>query len=277
MSSQANAKISHGGMDSVFSRALKIVQDTRALAIGDPSYAIVHALNSAGLLANPEDGAGAGQTRRPLGDGPREHEERQEQPQPSQVQRTDLEEQALAWDESCQRAQRVAEVIKRHIGQHPAFQSLQIKGDRLLVCLHILNQSQWGEWRRYFGIQHDKETTLPYVTAGDGHRDGVQVGVLAYDLPESRSRAQRTAKAPYELDGIVYDLALPQRDASGLVWFYEGARTADGMPLLSAADRPELCTLPNLVQQAGPLTPVTDNPSPQAKSVMTPVEAGGQA
>ncbi|WP_328425935.1 BN159_2729 family protein [Streptomyces sp. NBC_00443] len=253
-------------MNKNFPHAVRVVREAIASTGSDPAAAIVHALDAARLLIDPEKSYGMVPHSTPGDGGPREHQE-----QPQLPQRTELEEQALAWDDSCQRARRVAAVIKRHIGEHPAFQNLQMDGDRILVALHIVNQSQWGEWRRYFGIQHDKETALPYMVAGDGYRDGVRVSVVAYDLPEARAHAAKTAKAPFEFEGIVYDLALPQQDASGEVWFYQGVRTADGMPLLSQDSRPERCTLASIVRQVGPLTAVTGTPSQQ----VTPVTTGG--
>ncbi|MEV1079925.1 BN159_2729 family protein [Streptomyces sp. NPDC050211] len=252
-------------MNKNFPHAVRIVRKALGSGGSDPAAAIVHALNSTGLLVDPEKSYGMEPQRTPVDGGPREHQE-----QPQLPPRTELEEQALAWDESCERARRVAAVIQRHIGEHPAFQNIQLDGDRILVALHIVNQSQWGQWRRYFGIRHDKETALPYMVAGDGYRDGVRVSVVAYDLPEARKHAQQIAKAPFEFQGIVYDLALPQQDGAGEVWFYQGVRTADGMPLLSVDGRPERCTLANIVRLSGPLTPV--------KGAATPVtDEGGEA
>ncbi|MFD3835361.1 BN159_2729 family protein [Streptomyces sp. NPDC058642] len=248
-------------MNKNFPHAVKVVREAIASSGSDPAAAIVHALGAAGLMVDPEKTYGMVQ-RRPVNDG---QCELQEQPE-----RTELEAQALAWDASCQRARRVAAAIEQHISDHPAFQNVQVDGDRVLVALHIVDQvQQWGEWRRYFGITHDKETALPYMVAGDGYRDGVRVSVVAYDLPVARKLALKIAKEPFEFEGIVYDLALPQRDDRGDVWFYQGLRTADGMPLLSIDGRPERCTLANLARQAGPLTAVTDTPSPQVNPVMT--------
>ncbi len=243
--------------------AVRIVRAALASSGNDPAAAIVHALDGARLLADPERSFGAVLQRTPAGGWAREHQEHDE--------RTELEQQALAWDQSCERARRAAATIERHIGQHPAFQNIQLDGDRILVALHVIDQAQWGQWRRYFGIAHDKETSLPYMVAGDGYRDGVRVAVVAYDLPQARAHARKIAKQPYELDGVVYDLALPQRDGDGDVWFYQGVRTADGMPLLSIDGRPERCTLANIVRLTGLMTAVTATPS----RPMTPVIANG--
>ncbi|MFE6284402.1 BN159_2729 family protein [Streptomyces sp. NPDC057877] len=259
-------------MNRNFPHAVRVVRETLGDTASDPAAAIVRALDVVGLLVDPEKSYGMVPPRTPIDDTPREHQAHQELPQ-----RTELEAQALAWDQACERARRVAAVIQRHVGEHPAFQNLQLDGDRILVSLHIVQQSQWAQWRRYFGIAHDRETPLPYVVAGEGHRDGVRVSVLAYDLPEARKLALEVAKAPYEVEGIVYDLALPQQDASGEVWFYQGMRTADGMPLLSVDGRPERCTLANIARQGGPLTAVTGTPSPQGAPVATNGQGGGPA
>lgn len=271
-------------MNKNLPQAVQVIRAAIASSGSDPAAAIAHALDNVKLLVDPERSFGTVLRRTPAGDWARGHQEHAEGPTllqrsalAEQPQQTELEQQARAWDQSCERARRVADVIRRQIGTHPSYQSVQLDGDRLLVALHITNQSQWAEWRRYFGVQHDKETALPYMVAGDGYRDGVRVSVVAYDLPEARAHARNAAKAPYELEGIVYDLALPQRDSGGDVWFYQGVRTADGMPLLSIDGRPERCTLANIASLAGPLTPVTSTPSRQVTPVMTPVEGGGQA
>jgi len=259
--------------------AVKVIRAALASSGSDPAAAIAHALDGARLLVDPERSFGAVLRRTPAGDWARQHPDHTDNGLPVRQQapeRTELEAQALAWDESCERARRVAAVIQRHIGEHPAFQNIQVDGDRILVALHILDQSQWGQWKAYFGIRYDKETALPYMVSGDGHRDGVRVGVVAYDLPEARAHAKRTAKAPFEVEGIVYDLALPQRDDRGDVWFYQGEQATGGMPLLSQDGRPERCTLASIVRHAGPLTPVTSTPSPQATPVMTGTEGGGR-
>ncbi|MEU1141833.1 BN159_2729 family protein [Streptomyces sp. NPDC005885] len=246
--------------------AVKVIRTALASSGSDPAAAIAHALDGVQLLVDPERSFGHLLHRTPDGEWAREHQE--------QPERTELEQQALAWDESCERARRVAVRVQRHIGEHPAFQNIQVDGDKILVALHIVDQDQWVQWRPYFGITHDKETALPYMVAGDGYRDGVRVSVVAYDLPQARALALKIAKEPYELDGAVYDLALPQRDSRGDVWFYQGVRTATGMPLLSIDGRPERCTLANIARQAGPLTAVTGTPS---QHVMTGAESGEHA
>ncbi|MFJ1871202.1 BN159_2729 family protein [Streptomyces chartreusis] len=60
----------------------------------------------------------------------------------------------------------------------------------------------------------------------------------------------------FRLGGVTYDLALPQRDAQGDVWYFQGCRSRDGMPLMSLDGRPERCSLANLAVHLGPLTPV---------------------
>jgi hypothetical protein len=233
---------------------------------GDPAAAIVHALDRVHLLADPER-TGLLLHRTPAGGWAREHQEPQ-QPE------TELEAQARAWDATCERARQLAKAIRQCLGEHPAFQNVQANRDAVLVALHITDQAQWSEWRRWFGITHDREVPQPYMVAGDGYREGIRVSVLAYHLPQARELALEIAKAPYEHEGIVYDLALPQRDADGEVWHYQGVRTSDGMPMLSMTARPERSSLANIVGQVGPLTAVTDTTSPQATPVMTGAEGG---
>ncbi|MEU0332176.1 BN159_2729 family protein [Streptomyces sp. NPDC006193] len=242
--------------------AVRVVREVMASSGIDPApaTAIVRALDEVGLLANPER-PGIVLHRAPAGGST----------SGTAPALTELEQQALAWDQSCERARQVAAAIEAHISQHPEFQSIRTDGDRVLVALHVTDQAQWDRWRRYFGIRHDQERPLPHLVAGDGHRDGVRVSVVAYDVPLVRTAAAERAGRPFQLDGIVYDLALPQRDAQGGLWVFKGQRAEDGMPLLSLDGRPERCSLANVVTQVGPLTPVTDTPSTQ----VTPVTGEG--
>ncbi|AMW11655.1 hypothetical protein A4E84_20450 [Streptomyces qaidamensis] len=244
-------------MNKNLPHAVRVIRAALASTGSDPAAAIAHALNDSRLLVDPEKSFGAVLRRTPAGSWTSE-----QQPQP-----TELEQQALAWDKSCERARQVAVGIKAQIGQHPEFQNVQVDKDRILVALHITDQAQWVQWRAWFGITHDKEQPLPYAVAGDGYRDGIRVSVVAYDLPQAQARAVQSAKRPFQLDGIVYDLAVPLRDAQGDVWFFQGQRSDDGMPMLSIDGRPERCSLANIVTHVGPLTPVTD--------VATPVSAQG--
>lgn len=233
--------------------AIKAIREVLAASgMPDPDSAATaagHALDKAGLLVDVRPSQGLVLRRKPAGGWTTGAPAPQPEP-------TDLEQQALAWDQACQRAHKVAAGIHKLIGEHPEFQGVQVDGDRVLVSLHITDQSRWAGWRAHFGIRHDGERPLPYAVCGEGYRDGVRVSVVAYDLPQARDRANAEAARPFHLDGIVYDLALPQRDAGGEVWFFQGEQAADGMPLLSVDGRPERCRLSSIVDQAGPLTPV---------------------
>ncbi|MEU3162235.1 BN159_2729 family protein [Streptomyces griseoincarnatus] len=214
-----------------------------------------HILDKAGLLVRIDrPRSGLVMRRKPTGGWTQQAGEALD-PVPD-PQLTDLEQQALAWDQACQRAQAVATGIHQMISEHPEFQSVQVDGDRVLVSLHITDQSRWPAWRAHFGITQEGEQTLPYVVGGDGYRDGVRVTVLAYDLPEARARALKSAKRPFQLDGTVYDLALPQRDRDGDLWYFQGESAEDGMPLLSMDGRPERCRLANVLGHVGPLVAV---------------------
>ncbi|MFG3090636.1 BN159_2729 family protein [Streptomyces antibioticus] len=253
--------------------AMKVIREALAGSAGtDPAAAIAYALDSVRLLADPER-AGLVLHRTSEGGWAREHQE----PETATAAGTELEAQAAAWDATCERARQLAAAIQERIGEHPAFQNVQAVRDSVLVALHITDQADWPEWRAWFGITHDTETPLPYAVSGEGYRDGIRVGVVAYHLPQARALALETARRPYEFEGVVYDLALPQRDAAGDVWFYQGLRTPDGMPMLSIDGRPERCSLANIVRQAGPLTAVRDTPAAQSTPVPAGVEGGEQA
>ncbi|MFE2045696.1 BN159_2729 family protein [Streptomyces sp. NPDC059477] len=212
---------------------------------------LAHELNKAGLLTDPER---YGVVLHRTGTGAWSRD-----PQPPM---TDLERQAIAWDQSCERARKVAASLQEQLGGHPEYQAARADGDRVLVGLHITSQAQWAAWRTFFGITHDGEKPLPYAVTGDGYRDGVRVSVVAYDVPQVRARATEVAARPYRHEGVVYDLALPQRDAGGDVWFFHGETTPAGMPLLVQDGRPEHCSLANAVIQAGPLTAVRTTATP---------------
>ncbi|MEU0199175.1 MULTISPECIES: BN159_2729 family protein [unclassified Streptomyces] len=244
-------------MNKNLPHAVRVIRAALASTGSDPAAAIAHALNDAHLLVDPEKSFGAVLHRTPAGGWTSRQ----------QPKLTDLEQQALAWDKSCAKAQQVAAAIEAQIGQHPEFQNVQVDKDRVLVALHVTDQAQWVQWRQYFGITHDVEQPLPYAVAGDGYRDGVRVSVVAYDLPQVRARAAQIAKRPFQLGGVVYDLALPQQDSEGNVWFFQGQRAEDGMPLLSVDGRQERCSLAQIVGEVGPLTPV--------KAEATPVTAQG--
>ncbi|GGX51966.1 BN159_2729 family protein [Streptomyces chartreusis] len=77
---------------------------------------------------------------------------------------------------------------------------------------------------------------------------------LAAPAPASSAPGPQTHL--FRLGGVTYDLALPQRDAQGDVWYFQGCRSHDGMPLMSLDGRPERCSLVNLAVHLGPLAPV---------------------
>ncbi|WP_282795148.1 BN159_2729 family protein [Streptomyces sp. CC224B] len=237
-------------MNTNLPTAVKVIRTAIASGGADPAATVAHALEASRLLVDPERSYGVILRRTADGGWSRE------------PQVTELERQARAWDETCARARQVAAAIEEHVGKHPEFQSVHTDGDRVLVALHITDQAQWAQWRQYFGITHDGERPLPYAVCGEGRRDGVRVSVVAYDVPQVRARAGEVAARPFRLGGIVYDLALPQRDARGGVWFFQGQRAEDGMPLLSLDGRPERCSLANVVAHIGPLTPVRTKATP---------------
>ncbi|WP_432041468.1 BN159_2729 family protein [Streptomyces cadmiisoli] len=238
-------------MNKNIPHAIRIVRKALESGSSDPAAAVVRELDAAHLLTDIERGRVLYRT--PAGGW---SEQPQPHPQP-EPEMTELEQQALAWDQSCQRAHVVAAAIEKAIGDHPSYQRVQVERDGVLVALHVTDQAQWAEWRRYFGITHDQEQPLPYVVGGQGYRDGVRVSVLAYDLPQVQARTEQSAGRPFRLGGMVYDLALPQRDASGAVWYHQGERESDGMPLMSLDGRTERCSLATILGHSGPLTAVT--------------------
>ncbi|WP_405997965.1 BN159_2729 family protein [Streptomyces sp. NBC_00829] len=189
------------------------------------------------------------------------------------VAATELERAALAWDAVCRRAGRIAVAVERRIGRHPDFQGVHAEGNRVRIVLHIAEPHQWARWRAYFGITDEGEHPLPYVLTGEGHRNGVRLSVVAYDVhPEGHRAATGPVAHLFKLGRNVFDLALPQRDAHGDIWHCRGHRAHDGMPLMSLGARPERCSLANVAAFVGPLTPVRD----MAPSTDRPASAGAR-
>lgn len=100
----------------------------------------------------------------------------------------------------------------------------------------------------------------------DGERDGVPVTVVARGIGTTPpGTAHAPERRPFRLDGTTYDLAQPQRDTNGDLWYFQGRRAPDGMPLLSLDGRPERCTLAQVETQLGPLSPAgEERPAPDA-------------
>lgn len=214
----------------------------------EAANAAAHALNKQGLIADPfrtqgivlrRNAAAGTWSRQPL---------------------SELEQQAIAWDASCKRAQALADLIQVEAGEGRGLMRVQVDGDRLLVSVQITRTEQWAAWRRYLGISREQPSpaSLPYAYAGDGHRNGVAVSLIAYDAPATEVSEVAAATMPYRHEGAVYDLALPLRDREGDVWDY--AQTSlTGMPLLTRrGGTGERCSLANLVWQLGPVETVRE-------------------
>ncbi|MFD5630363.1 BN159_2729 family protein [Streptomyces sp. NPDC127072] len=232
--------------------AAQVIRTVMAAGGTDPVTAAAHALDGERLLVDPEKSYGIVLHRTAAGGwsrGPR--------------QLTELERQARAWDLSCRRARVVAASIARHIGRHQDFQSVHADGDQVRVALLVTDRDQWARWRSHFGITHDRERLLPDAVIGECRHEGVRVSVVAYELPppSPNPRSPEAARA-FEFGGRVYDLTVPQRDAHGQIWYFQGWRGHDGMPLLSLDSRPERCSLPNVAAHLGPLTPVRELSDP---------------
>ncbi|MEU1179661.1 BN159_2729 family protein [Streptomyces sp. NPDC005820] len=169
---------------------------------------------------------------------------------------TELERQALAWDDSCARARQVARAVERQLHGHPGPHGIRVDGDRVRVLLRVDDPAQWARWRAYLGLTDAGERSRPHTVTAEGERDGVPVTVVARGSGTAPpSRAGAPERRPFRLDGTSFDLALPQRDTNGDLWYFQGCRAPDGMPLLSLDGRPERCTLAQVEAQLGPLSP----------------------
>ncbi|MGW7662210.1 BN159_2729 family protein [Streptomyces sp. NPDC054756] len=166
---------------------------------------------------------------------------------------TDLERRALAWDASCARARSVARAVERHLAGHAGPSDVRVDGDRVRVALRVDGAECWTRWRAYFHITVVGEGSRPHTLVGEGERDGVRVTVVAHG-----AAPRRRGRRPFRVGDATYDLAAPLRDAHGDVWYFQGCRRPDGMPLLSLDGRPERCSLANVAAHLGPLSPVCD-------------------
>lgn len=243
-------------MNKNIPHAVKVTREALASSGSDPAAAVVHALNDKGMLVDPERSFGAVLHRTRSGGW---------QCEP----RTELEQQAAAWDAAKQRAVDLAAQIETQFSRTPGFQRARAEGDHVTVGVSCTSIEQWHQLRIYFGITEDRIDPLPYALVGHGHRDGVAVAVVAYDVPQLGVDAGADARRPYRHDGVTYDLALGQRDITGQVWFFQGEQTGGGVPLLTVDGRPERCSLKTIIEFAGPLTPVGET--------ATPVTGGGEA
>ncbi|GAA2946578.1 MULTISPECIES: BN159_2729 family protein [Streptomyces] len=237
----------------------------RALLAGDGDVAatIAHTLDGQGLLVDPERTYGTVLVRTPDGWSPvtPTPPERTEDltAEVRQVVDSTLEEQARAWDRVCERARELAELMAAQYAAEPDVTRVTADQDTVAVSLHITDTARWAAWMKAFGLTDAQ--LLPagnYGVIGRTSWDGVPLSVLAYDVPEVQAAVIAKARRPYVLDGVVYDLTLPYKDAHGDVWYHHGDLLPEGMPLMLVDGRPERVTLANLVTQAGPLNAVRD-------------------
>ncbi|KPI29401.1 hypothetical protein OV320_3740 [Actinobacteria bacterium OV320] len=226
--------------------AARVIRTVLATVRTEQAAAVAHALDSARLLVDPERSFGVVLYRTPDGGWSR-----------TARPVTELEQQALTWDTSCARARDVARAVERHLDTYPGPHAVRVDGDRVRVRLRVDGPAQWARWRSYFGIAIIGERTEPHTLTGEGERDGVRVTVVALSAstapPESVAGEE---KRRFRIGETLYDLALPMRDGYGGVWYFEGRRSSDGMPLMALDGRPERCSLANVVAFLGPLSPL---------------------
>ncbi|WP_307839378.1 BN159_2729 family protein [Streptomyces sp. MBT97] len=240
--------------------AARVIRTVLATVRSEQAAAVAHALDSARLLVDPERSFGVVLYRTPDGGWSR-----------TARPVTELERQALGWDASCARARHVASAVERHLDTHPGPHAVRVEGDRVRVVLRVDGPGQWARWRSYFGVTSVGERTEPHTLTGEGERDGVRVTVVARTAvappPDPADPAAPTAPAGsadteaadhrrYRIGETLYDLAAPMRDVYGGIWYFEGRRNGDGMPLMALDGRPERCSLANVAVYLGPLSPV---------------------
>ncbi|MEV0176859.1 BN159_2729 family protein [Streptomyces sp. NPDC050803] len=233
-------------MNSNLPHATGVIRAVLASVRPEQASAVAQALDSAGLLVDPERSFGLVLHRTPDGGWTR-----------APRAATDLERQALAWDASCARARTLARAVEQLLHGRQGPSDVRVDGDRVRVVLRVDGPAQWARWRAYLGITRIGEGARPHAVTGEGQCGGVRVTVVAHGATAApRGAAAVAAVRPFRLGDATYDLTLPQRDAHGDVWYFQGCRTHDGMPLLSLAGRPERCSLANVAAHVGPLSPV---------------------
>ncbi|MYR93052.1 MULTISPECIES: BN159_2729 family protein [unclassified Streptomyces] len=241
--------------------AITVVRELLA-GDGDVASTIGHALDGAGLLVDPERTYGMVLRRTPQGwapVAPASQPAEAEPAEPRLTEPTELEQQASDWDAACERARQLADSARRTYAAEPDFVGVRADGDTVVISLQITELSRWDGWMATLGIvEHQLMTALDYVVCGRTTIGDVPVSVLAYDLPEVQLVAQAKALRPYRHAGLVYDLAVGQKDITGDTWFFHGDYTAEGMPLLSKDGRPERCSLAAVVDMLGPILPVSE-------------------
>ncbi|MEU5282016.1 BN159_2729 family protein [Streptomyces asoensis] len=283
--------------------AARVIRTVLATVRSEQAAAVAHALDSARLLVDPERSFGVVLYRTPDGGWSR-----------TARPVTELERQALSWDASCERARRVASAVERHLDTHPGPHTVRVEGDRVRVVLRVDGPGQWARWRAWFGVTSVDERTEPHTLTGEGERDGVRVTVVARTTPapppdpagptapadstdstgstgstgstSSDGSAEGADQRRYRIGETLYDLAAPMRDVYGGVWYFEGRRNGDGMPLMALDGRPERCSLANVAVYLGPLSPVrpgddvtvsgptgVPSASPVPSDVLTPSDA----
>lgn len=237
--------------------AIKTIRELLA-GDGDVAQAIAHALDGQGLLVDPMRTFGAVLRRTREGWEPITPTAPSAEPsEPSPV--TELEQQASHWDTACERARQLAATLAVQYRAEPDVTRVTADRDTVVISLHITDLARWTAWMDSLGITEQQVTGLDYVMAGRTSWDGIPLSVLGYDVPELQlAQAAAQAHRPYRHGGVVYDLAVGQRDITGDVWFFQGETSPEGMPYLSADGRPERCTLANVVELVGPLTAVRE-------------------
>ncbi|MFE4647691.1 BN159_2729 family protein [Streptomyces sp. NPDC056707] len=237
-------------MNKNLPQTIKIIRELLG-GTGDIAQAIGHALDKAGLVVDPERTYGTVLRRTEQGWAP------VTPPAPDTTAPTDLEAQARAWDSACGVARELASSMATQYAAEPDVTGVTADGDTVVVSLHITDPARWAGWLQSFGLAESQLIRLDYAVCGRTSWGGVPLSVLAYDVPELQAAEVARARRPYRYGGVVYDLALPHRDTNGDTWFFQG-ETSEGMPLLSIDGRPERCSLSNVVEFSGPLSPVRE-------------------
>ncbi|MDL2079226.1 BN159_2729 family protein [Streptomyces sp. GXMU-J15] len=238
-------------MNSNLPHAAGVIRTVLESVPPEQATAVAQALDSARLLVDPERTFGAVLHRTSDGRWSR-----------ARHAATDLERQALDWDAACARARSVAAVIEQRLTEHPGPSGVRVDGDRVRVVLRVDGPHQWADWRAYLGITEVRHGDRPHTVVGEGERGGVRVAVLARAVEAPPFARSAPPERLFRLGTTTYDLAVPQRDAHGEVWYFQGWRSHDGMPLMSVDGRPERCSLANVATHLGPLTPVPQHEDP---------------
>ncbi|MER8030643.1 BN159_2729 family protein [Streptomyces bauhiniae] len=175
---------------------------------------------------------------------------------PDAVKESPVDETELKAAASAAAVTVAAELQLRHEGRLEV-SAIVADGERVTVVIRAFSLEDWEYWLTAIQASINVPTrTVGNAQTAGGCIEGVDVHLVAHDVPHLLKRQFDSAGDPVYMWGRIYDLTRGQVDATGRTWLYLGHREASGMPLLvlRGSDRPAH-SLGAIVMANGPLTP----------------------